>query len=63
LIDEAKAVRDLFPEARLTIISDFLDVDTLHENTIRTDANVIRGLLESGREMQGDLPELSVGEE
>ena len=77
-IDETTAVRQLFAEARLTIICDSLKLDALRENPINTDNAVVHktwhNILESTsrshedflsvvRRMQGELPDISPEEE
>ena len=73
-ISDTAVVRAFFPEARLTIACDSLNLDALRENSIRTDSDISHktwhDLLESTSrshedflkvvgEMQGELPELS----
>ena len=77
-IDNTAVVRESFPEAKLTIVCDSLNLDALRENTIRTDSDIAHktwhDLLQSTNlshedflkvvgEMQGELPQLPVGEE
>ena len=72
-ISDTAAVRASFPEARLTIVCDLLNLDALRENPIHTDSAVFHktwhDLLESTnrsyedflnivRKLQGELPEL-----
>ena len=74
-IKETTAVRSSFPEAQLTIVCDYLNVNALRANNIRTDSEIQHktwhDLLESTSRrhedflkvvgaMQGELPELSV---
>ena len=73
-INESPAVKDLFPEAKLTIVCDSLNLGAMERNTIRTDADITHRIwhdvlqstsqshedfLKVVREMQGELPELS----
>ncbi len=73
-ISDTAAVKASFPEARLTIVCDSLNLDALRENPIHTDSAVFHktwhDLLESTnrshedflnvvRKMQGELPELA----
>ncbi len=73
-IDDTSVVKASFPEARLTIVCDALNLDALRLNAIRTDSEIFHktwhDLLESASrshedflkvvgEMQGELPELS----
>ena len=75
-IDENAVARESFPRVRLTIVCDELHLDSLRENPLQTDPDVLRqtwhDLLESTSrrhedflkvvgEMQGELPELSAG--
>ena len=77
-INDSTEVRELFPEARLTIVCDSLSLSAMERNTVRTDPAVIHKIwhdvlqstsqshedfLKVVREMQGELPELSVSEE
>ena len=77
-INDSTEVRELFPEARLTIVCDSLNLSAMQRNIIRTDPAVIHKIwhdvlqstsqshedfLKVVREMQGELPELSVDEE
>ena len=74
-IDDTAEVRSSFSNAKLTIVCDSLNLSDLQENTIRTDPDVSyktwfdllqatnrshEDFLEVVREMQGELPELSV---
>ena len=71
-ISESPAVRELFPEAKLTIVCDSLSLGAMQRNTIAKDSDIIHrvwfDVLESTsqshedflnvvREMQGELPE------
>ena len=73
-IKESPAVKELFPEAKLTIVCDSLSLGAMEQNTIRTDADITHRVwhdvlqstsqshedfLRIVREMQGELPELS----
>ena len=73
-IAATSAVRAVFPEARLTIVCDSLNLDDLRSNNLQKDTEIYQktwhDLLESTnqghedflnvvREMQGELPELS----
>lgn len=73
-INESPAVKELFPEAKLTIVCDSLGLSAMERNTIRTDAAITHRIwhdvlqstsqshedfLRVVREMQGELPELS----
>ena len=73
-INESPAVRELFPEAKLTIVCDSLNLGAMQRNNIRTDAAITHRIwhdvlqstsqshedfLNVVREMQGELPELS----
>ena len=73
-INESPAVKELFPEAKLTIVCDSLSLSAMERNTIRTDAAITHRIwhdvlqstsqshedfLRVVREMQGELPELS----
>lgn len=77
-INESSSVRELFPEAKLTIVCDSLKLSAMQRNTIRTDPSIIHKIwhdvlqstsqshedfLRVVKEMQGELPELSVEEE
>ena len=77
-IEETDAVQQLFPEARLTIVCDEENLNALRANNILKDPDISRknwhSLLESSnrrhedflnvvRQMQGELPEMSAGEE
>ena len=77
-ISETVEVKVLFPDTKLTIVCDSLNLDALRENTIHKDSDISRktwhDLLQSTsrshedflkvvREMQGELPELPAGEE
>ena len=69
---------DIVPETRLTVVCDHLNLSDMQQNTIRTDSDVIHkswvklldatcrshdDFLKQVREMQGDLPTLSVDED
>ena len=73
-INQSPAVKELFPEARLTIVCDSLNLGAMQRNTIRNDAAITHRIwhdvleftsqshedfLKVVREMQGELPELS----
>ncbi len=72
-ISESPAVKDLFPETKLTIVCDSLSLGAMERNTIRTDSAITHRIwhdvlastsqshedfLKVVREMQGELPEL-----
>ena len=77
-IMESPAVRELFPEAKLTIVCDSLNLSGMQRNSIRTDPaiehkiwhDVLQSTSQSHedflsvvRELQGELPVLSANEE